>query len=225
MKKWNILNTYSAEDILYSLLKNRNITEEKEIKEFLTPLSLKEYRVNLPTDFFTALQAASDLILKYVANKHQIIIYGDYDCDGVCATAILYKTITDVLNHTNCKYFIPSRFEHGYGISKKSLDELNVNNDQETPCLIITVDTGITAIEEVDYARKLGFEIIITDHHQKGTELPNANVLLWSDSVVGSGVSWLLSTHLGLDENSYIDLCALATITDLQPLIGINRAM
>ncbi len=226
MKKWNILNTYPENgDILSTLLKNRNITDTAAIEEFLHPLTLQEYKTQLPEKFKQGLVSASELILTYIKNNHPIIIYGDYDCDGVCATAILYKTLTDRLHHSNCTYFIPNRFEHGYGVSTKALDELHVTKAKDVPCLLITVDTGITAVEEVEYAKQLGFDVIVTDHHQKAQTLPKANVVLWTDTVVGSGVSWLLSTFLGLDDYLYIDLCALATVTDLQPLIGINRAI
>ncbi len=226
MKKWNILNTYpTSGDILSALLKNRNITDPAAIEEFLHPLSLQEYKDKMPEEFKQNLFKASGLIHTYVKNNHPIVIYGDYDCDGVCATAILFKALTDVLKCTNCSYFIPNRFAHGYGVSTKSLDEIHASRNQDTPCLLITVDTGITAVEEVEYAKSLGFEVIVTDHHQKAQTVPEADVVLWSDAVVGGGVAWLLSTFLGLEDVACIDLCALATVTDLQPLVGINRAI
>ena len=226
MKKWNILNTYpKSGDILSTLLKNRNITDPEAIEEFLHPLALQEYKDKMPEEFKQSIAKASELIHSYIKNNHTIVIYGDYDCDGVCATAILFKVFTDVLKYANCSYFIPSRFAHGYGVSTISLDEIHNGRKQGDPCLIITVDTGITAVEEVEYAKSLGFEVIVTDHHQKAQTVPQANVVLWTDEVVGAGVAWLLSTFLGLEDTACIDLCALATVTDLQPLVGINRAI
>lgn len=226
MKTWNVLNTCPADgDILKVLLANRNITDPTEIGEFLHPYSLSEYRQQLPDELRGALKDASDLIRGYIDKQLPIIIYGDYDCDGVCATAIMYKAITETLNYSNCTYFIPSRFDHGYGVSKKALDELNALRLNDSPCLIITVDTGITAIEEIDYARSLNFDVIVTDHHQKTQSNIPANVVVWTDAVVGSGVAWLLGIFLGQNDHECIDLCALATVTDLQPLLGINRAI
>ena len=106
-------------------------------------------------------------IAKAIENNEKIFIYGDYDVDGITSVSVLYLYLKNFLD--NISYFIPDRFSEGYGLNKEALD--NLLNDGCS--LIITVDTGISAIEEIDYANSLGIDVIITDHHECKAELPD----------------------------------------------------
>jgi single-stranded-DNA-specific exonuclease len=226
-KKWNILSTFSSDlSLSHQLLSNRGISDTDK---FLNPPRSLDLVKNFSNEFKKSLLDAKKLILDEIARGTTIIIYGDYDADGVCATAILYKTITRELGHSRCFYFIPNRFEHGYGLSEKALKDIYKTlfslDPQPRHVLFITVDTGITAISETKNLKALGYKLIITDHHQKPAELPAADLIVWNDKIVGSTISWLLSKVLGSKDVQNTALAALATITDLQPLLDFNRSL
>lgn len=257
MKKWvvrevynpgaNVLNDFNS--ILDLLLQNRGIDENLR-QEFLNPLHISEYLKKLRSDFKESLKQARDEITNAINQSRPIIIHGDYDADGICATAILYKTLTETLGYKKVAYFIPNRFDQGYGLSADSVKEmgdlvngrfgliddidnkagkrvvLHKNKSNEPTALIITVDCGITAEEAVlQQARDLGFKIIITDHHQKQESLPQSDVLLWNDQMVGASAALMLALVLGLRDEQLLCLAGIATVTDLIPLKGFNRAL
>ena len=176
-----------------------------------------------PQDFKESLTKAKQLILDQIKLGDPIVIYGDYDADGVCSTAILYNTIKTEL-HYDCEYFIPNRFAHGYGLSVGAIDEILTKHTGK-PILFITVDTGITAVAEAEYIKAHGHKLIITDHHQQLTTLPQADVIVWHDRIVAAAISWLLAKSLGSKNSQSIGLAATATVTDLQPLLGFNRTL
>ena len=230
MKKWNILSDRnSKKPILELLLENRGIIEKGEQEKFLQSISLNNEFSSFSQEFKENLIAAKKTIADHITNNLPIIVFGDYDADGVCATAILYNTLTKELNHTNTHFFIPDRFEHGYGISIDAInqirDQFSANKDTLENILIITVDTGITAVEEIAYIKSLGGKIVLTDHHQKPEVLPNADTILWNDQIVGSVISWLLAKALGSKSNDSLALAGIATVTDVQKLVGINRTI
>lgn len=235
-KRWKILGEYSdgLSLLVPYLLKMRGIDNDSAIDEFLNPFDIKHYYSKFSDDFKNSLKEAKELINDCVSKNIPIVIYGDYDSDGVNATAIIYSTIKDELNYKNIRYFIPNRFTHGYGLSKDAINDIlnkfkeegiyNIN-DFNNKILFITVDTGITATEEVKYLRDLGHLVVLTDHHQKPEKVPQPNVLVWNDELVGSMVSWFLSKALGSKNNTSLGLGAIATITDLFPVIGVNRSI
>jgi len=228
MKKWNILSQTgqcSHENIQKLLLKNRGFVKKAEIEEFLNPLSIETYVKKLPLEFRQSLKKAKDIILKAISDKKPIIIYGDYDSDGINATAILYSTIKDELKYKNVSYFIPNRFDHGYGLTIRALDVVVSTQKKENLPLVVTVDTGITAFEEVSYLKSLGYSVILTDHHQGPKAPPPAECIVWCDEISGAGISYLLSRVLGSKNKESIALAALATVTDLYPVVGINRSI
>jgi len=231
MKKWKILSEYdSSGDVLFQLLEARGITDNQTVEEFLNPPSLSYYAEKLDESLKKQLMCARKLIFEAIKSEIPIVVHGDYDADGICATAVLFNTLKKELKYDKTHYFIPSRFEHGYGLSNGSLDELlqeliTEHATIESGALLITVDSGITAVDEVAYAKKLGFQVIITDHHQKPTTLPDADCLVWSDNMVGSGISWFLSRVIGSKDSQSVALAAIATVTDLQPLLGLNRSL
>ncbi|MEK7595066.1 MAG: DHH family phosphoesterase [Patescibacteria group bacterium] len=218
-KKWNIKGTYSG-DLTYDLLKIRNLD-----KSFLKPVNTSE----IVNQIKWQIEDARDIIVKHIKKASPIVIYGDYDVDGVCATAILYKTVQKDLGYEKILTFIPDRFDDGYGLSEDSIEKV-VKMVKEAypldpPGLLITVDCGITAVSACEHAKKIGFDILITDHHKKGEVLPKPNVLLWSDKLTGAGISYCLSLSLAGGRKEYLALAALATVADLQPLVNFNRSI
>ncbi len=153
--------------------------------------------------------------------------------DGICAAAILWEKIYYDLGYKNCLPYIPNRFSEGYGLSTESIDNIkeSIRENKNLP-LLITVDCGIVSVKEIDYAKSLGFKVVICDHHQKGKKAPKADATLWTDRLCGAGISWVLSSRLVLGDvlpDGYVtdslDLITLATVADVQPLTGYNRAL
>ena len=222
MYQWNIKSKYKNDKPLVDqILLNRDI---KDIDTFLNPPSISTYFSNFSGDFKKSLLLSKKIILKCISKNIPIVIYGDYDSDGVNATAIIYSTIKDELKYDNISYFIPNRFTHGYGLSKNAIDEILLDY-KDKKVLFITVDTGITGLEEAEYIKSLGHYLIITDHHQKSDVIPKCDALVWNEDVVGSMVSWLLSKALGSKNKYSLGLVAIATVTDLFPLLEINRSI
>ncbi|MBQ6436745.1 single-stranded-DNA-specific exonuclease RecJ [bacterium] len=160
-------------------------------------------------------------------NHQKVLIFGDYDVDGNCATAIMWQGLQAFgLESTP---FIPDRLRHGYGMSVTALQEIFAQNK---PDLIITVDNGITAFEAIAYCQQNGVEVIVTDHHQaEKNHLPPVVACVHTALLSGAGVAWFLIKSLLQKFNpaaaqtatSLLDLVALATIVDQVPLTGINR--
>lgn len=214
-KIWKIKGEFSG-DVIADLFAVRGLTQSESA--FLNPL--------LPESIFDCLEwklnEAVELIRSHIAKGSAIFIHGDYDVDGICATAILYKTIYYDLNYKNCFYFIPDRFEDGYGLSVGSIDKLKSDAKSK---LLITVDCGITAVKECEYVMKKGFDVIISDHHQPSQIVPNPTVLLWTDQLTGAGISLAMSSKLVGVKDEYLAFAALATVADIQPVLGLNRSI
>ena len=225
--RWEIAEKYDEKkDIIDSLLKSRGI---KDKDSFLNPPPILTLTKSLPKDFQNNAKKAKQIIVDATKKGIPIVIHGDYDADGVCATAILHRVIRNELSYENCFSFIPNRFEHGYGLSISSLDACKAKLVEKLgkfeKGLLITVDSGITSVDEIEYAKKLGFDVIVTDHHQKPDKLPPADCVVWSDSFVGAGIAWILGKLLGSKDKRLIGLAALATVTDLQELLNFNRSI
>lgn len=212
--KWEILG--SGKDVVKTLLKNRGIIDSKEFfnpkdpsKITLKDLGIKEESIKKT---IKRVKQAKD-------KKEQVIIYGDYDADGICATAILWESLHEfglnVLPH------IPDRFNEGYGINAKSVQDLKSKIPNLT--LIITVDNGIVGYEGIKKAKELGIDVIVLDHHTKGVKKLATYYILHTTTVCGSGLAYFFSKELGI--NKGLDLAAIGTIADQMPLIGINRSL
>ncbi|MCA9308454.1 single-stranded-DNA-specific exonuclease RecJ [candidate division WWE3 bacterium] len=223
---WELLHDtlVSPSNFIEQLLLNRGFSDHHSQQEFLNPLPIGDYITRFDASFKTSLKDARELTKKYINENRPILIFGDYDADGVCASSILYLAIKKHLAYENVSVFIPDRFEHGYGLSFKALDDALHSYTLDFP-LIITVDSGITAVSEVAHLKSKNIDVIITDHHQPPKELPNANVIVWNDQVVGSTLSWLLALSLGVKAPELLGLVGLATVTDVYPLTGINRML
>jgi len=220
-KKWVVAEKFS-EDIVSQLLYNRGLKDKNAVASFFNPPSpeviVSQYSKYLTKISTSQLEKAASLVKEAVDTNRSIIVYGDFDADGLCGAAILYQTLKDL--GANVTPFIPDRFEHGYGLSIKALKKIQ---QLVTAPLLITTDCGISAVDEVKYAKSLGFDVIITDHHSKGQSLPEADATVWTDELAGVGVSWLLASQLS--NTPFLDLVALATIADVQPITGVNRAL
>src|SRR5919204_772749 len=152
----------------------------------------------------------------------RICVHGDYDVDGICATVVTV-TVLRALG-ADVDWHLPSRFDEGYGVSGDTLERLAGEGCR----LVLTVDCGITAVEEVRRARELGLDVIVTDHHRPGDELPDCPVVRTKE-LCGTGVAFKLGQALlGADSDvlrRHLDLVALATIADVVPLVGENRSL
>lgn len=231
--KWQIQQQLDSdtdvETIIDTLLKNRGLISEAEKQVFFhpqSPLALQAEQVGLNQ---TQLTKAIERIFSAIKNNHSIVIYGDYDADGICATALLWQTLH--LMKANVMPFIPDREKHGYGIS---LDGINQILDQYRPDLVITVDNGIVAHQPAKYLKKQKVDLIITDHHQQDNHWPVAEALVHSTQICGSGVSWFVARELLREFDSktvepraqaLLDLVAIGTIADLMPMMGVNRSL
>ncbi len=198
------------------LLTARNLTSVADQAEFLSPPSPDLSLIDkLPDLDLGQLKQAAKLVEKAISARQPILVYGDYDCDGVCATALLWETLYEL--GADAKPFIPRRDDHGYGLSLAGLTEALAQFDRDP--LVITVDNGITAKSVIESFPQLQF--IVTDHHQKSPELPPA-VIVHSQQVCGAGIAWILASFLRQKPVSP-ELVALATVCDLLPLRGPSR--
>jgi single-stranded-DNA-specific exonuclease len=175
------------------------------------------------------MEGACEAIRQAIAEGKRICVHGDYDADGICATAlavlVLRELGADVSSH------LPSRFDEGYGLARDTLTRLA----EEGFGLVLTVDCGVTAVEEVAHARALGLEVVITDHHRAGPELPDCPVVgpyrggYPFTELCGTGVVWKLGQALlGTDSEAltrHLDLVAVATVADVVPLLDENRGL
>ena len=221
MYKWEILGEYNQKkDVSTSILEGRGV---KDVGLFLRTPTLNESFESLSSDFKKSLSKARDFIFSEMKKNNPILIFGDYDSDGINATAILYNFFKYEKKYDKVSYFIPNRFEHSYGLSKSAIDDALKNYQSDEKVLFITVDVGITAHEEISYIKKLGHSVILTDHHQKPDKVPAPDLLVWNDEVCGAVIAWFLSKALGSKSKDGIVNAAVATITDLIPLTGFNR--
>lgn len=232
-KKWQLLPKHS-DDLFQQLLYNRNLKTKEEQEEFLKPPQptfdniFPKSKIH-KREFSKALSR----IFQAIQNKEKIIIYGDYDTDGITGTTILWETIYYLGG--DCLPYIPDRAREGYGLNKAAIKKLA----GEKAKLIITVDCGITNAAEIALAKKLGLDVIITDHHYKGKNSVEAFAVIHDNTLVGASIAWLLSEGLlqkyqkekrlsarvpsKLKLNQNWELVAMGTIADLQPLLGKNR--
>lgn len=204
------------------LAANRGLDTEKNLQEFLNPTIDQILSIKL-----SDVEKAISRLEKAFIDKEKIIVYSDYDADGICATAIMWETLNDL--GFNVMPYVPHRITEGYGMSKSGVEKLAKDGVN----LIITVDNGVTAVEQVEYAKKLNVDVIITDHHVLPKLLPKPYAMVHSTSLCGAGVAWLFCWHLISKINPQykdkliekLELAALATIADLVPLTGANRSI
>ncbi len=238
-KEWVLKSdTDNQKSLIDRLLEIRGIKTEDAKKEFLHPLEITLMHPNAFTDMSKAVKR----IIKAIDEKENILIYGDFDADGVTSTSVLLKTFQYL--GAQVDFYIPNRESEGHGLNSKALVKLM---SQKQPKLIITVDNGISNVEEVRFINSFGRDIIITDHHEAPEELPEAYAIInpkamnsldeslsakqieYLTSLAGVGVAFKLAQGV-LEHYNKLDFCyeilpfvTVGTIADIVPLIGENR--
>lgn len=191
-----------------------------------------------PPSAFNSMAAVVEQVRATIEAGGRITVHGDFDVDGVCATTLMVSTLRGL--GAECDWFIPSRIDDGYGVSAENVRRLA----ERGTSLLLTVDCGITSVEEVRLAKELGMEVVVTDHHQQAAELPDCLILHPQvggypfEALCGTAVAWKLSCALReagpagptskvgpADPASDLDLVALATVADVVPLVGENRSL
>ena len=227
----NLIEKYKLNSILAKILVNKGITEKKDIELFVNPTRKDFYDPFLMPD----MEIAVDRILKAIEDKEKIIIYGDYDADGITSTTVLKNFLEE--RGLEIGTYIPNRLDEGYGLNKNAIKSIYDQGYR----LIITVDCGISGTEEIEYANSLGIETLITDHHEPTEVLPNALAVVDAkrkdnkypfNQLAGVGVVFKLiqaiSIKLNLEEKEflkYLDIVCIGTISDIVPLVDENRVI
>ena len=226
-----IAKEHNISELLSAILVNRNITDKKDIDVFLNPTRKDFHNPYLMPD----MEQAVDRILMAIDKKEKVIIYGDYDVDGITSITVIKKFLNE--RGLDVGYYIPNRLDEGYGLNKEAVEK--IANEGYT--LIITVDCGISGIEEIKYAYEKGMEVIVTDHHEPLEELPKCVAVIDCKrkdnkypfkNLAGCGVVFKLiqaiSQKLNLDEKEYLkylDIVCVGTISDIVPLVDENRVI
>lgn len=205
-------------------LARRGLTGLEQVADFFAA------RASYPAEEFSGISEVAARLLEAVASGTKITIYGDFDADGVCATTIMVELLRGLGG--DCDWFIPDRISEGYGLSTEALDALKARGTE----LVVTVDCGISSVSEIEYASSIGLEIIVTDHHQLGSRLPDCRFLHPEASgypfteLCGAAVAWKLAQAVRAEAGipvergeDDLDLVALATVTDVMPLVDENR--
>ncbi len=225
----NLSQSLEIPTVIARILVQRGFTTSESASAFFHP-----DRAALHDPFqLDGMNEAVERIAKALQNRERIFIYGDYDVDGITSVSLLYLFFRDLGG--DVRYYIPNRQNEGYGISIKGIECAKEEGAQ----LIITVDCGITSVEEVNRSNELGLDIIISDHHQPGPETPNALAVINPKltthdypfkELAGVGVAYKLAQgvcrHMELDPNyldRYLDLVAVGTAADIVPLVDENR--
>ena len=220
---------FDLPDLLATCLVNRGIVDEDELRVFLEPT-----RNDFHDPFeMPDMKKAVDRINKAIKNKEKVIIYGDYDVDGITSTMVLKKFLGE--HGLDTSYKIPNRLNEGYGLNKEAIDKIS----EEGYKLIITVDCGISGLEEIEYANNLGLEIIVTDHHEPQEDIPKCVAVIDCKrkdnkypfkSLAGCGVVLKLIQALSIENKykpedylKYLDIVCVGTISDIVPLVDENR--
>jgi single-stranded-DNA-specific exonuclease len=227
-----IVRKFDVPELLATVLVNRGIVNDEEIRVFLNPTRSDFHDPYLMPD----MEIAVERIIKAINNQEKVIIYGDYDVDGITSITVLKKFLKTC--GLEVDYYIPNRLSEGYGLNKAAIDYIK----EKEYTLIITVDCGISGIEEIEYANSLGIETIVTDHHEPMELLPPAvaivdlkrkdNDTYPFKSLAGCGVVFKLTQalgmRLGIDEKEYLkylDIVCVGTISDIVPLVDENRVI
>lgn len=226
-----ISERYNIPELVSTILVNRGITDEEQIKVFLTPSRNDFHDPYLLPDIEKAVKRIIDAIEK----NEKVIIYGDYDVDGITSITVLKQFLEQ--RGLKCDYYIPNRLQEGYGLNKQAIEGFATQGYT----LMITVDCGISGKTEIDFANELKIDTIVTDHHEPLEILPNAIAVLDPkrlDSkypfreLAGVGVVFKLIQALGIKLNldakeylKFLDIVCVGTISDIVPLIDENRVI
>jgi len=222
------MEEFLISSVMADLLIKRNLVDSQKVRDYLRPA----YESLSDPFLISGMEKAVLRIQAAIKDNERIVIYGDYDADGICSIVILKEALSLLVS--GIEYYIPNRFDEGYGLNSEAIQMLSEGGCQ----LLITVDCGIGSVEEVELARRLGIDVIITDHHQPGEILPEAVAVLnpklddYADNfdLAGVGVAFQLVRALAqgyeiINPREYLELAALATVADIVPLSGDNRIL
>lgn len=217
MKKWTLLIKDIPQDkkeIVQNLLQNRQIKDEKSFfTSSLDIITAKKLQIDEKQ-----IKKFNKRIETAIKEKELIIIYSDYDADGICGAAILYEWIASMGGKV--MPYVPDRESEGYGISKMGIDNFKLKMKiKDEKILIITIDNGITANEAIEYANSLGINVMVIDHHALPEKAPEAYAIIHTTKLCAGGLAWFVA---GKPETS-LDLAGIATIADMVPLNNENR--
>ena len=228
-----IVKVLNIDENLATLLVQRGITNYEEAKTFFRPSLSQLHDPFLMKD----MDKAVERVLSAIRNGEKVLVYGDYDVDGTTAVAVVYTYLKPFFKKKKIEFYIPDRYEEGYGISIKGIDYAADNGFK----LVIALDCGIKAVERIEYANSRGVDFIICDHHRAGDVIPNAVAVLDAkrpdchypyDELSGCGVGFKLVTALsmkglGTIEAVYelLDLLAVSIAADIVPITGENRVL
>ena len=217
------LESYSISKNIAKILNARNITDMTSVKKYFSDEYEEGYNPFLMHD----MQKAVDRINEAIENEEKILVYGDYDADGITSTVLLVETLISM--GANVSSYIPNRFEEGYGPNKEAFTKIIDSGIT----LIITVDNGIAGVEEVDLANELGCDVIVTDHHKIQDTIPNAYAIIHPEhpegnypfkKLAGVGVAFKLAhALLEIFPDFLLDLVAIGTIADMVSITDENR--
>ncbi len=230
-----IINNFpELHPVVVQLLHKRGLNTQEEIDEFLNP----DYSEDIHDPYlFSDMEKATDRIYQSIKKKELITIFGDYDADGVSSAIILREVLLSL--GAQVEVYLPHREKDGYGLSKKAVEEFKKNNTK----VIITVDCGISSLQEIKEAQENKIDVIITDHHSIPEELPIAHSIIHPKvdkqypfkGLAGGGVAFKLAQGLLHSKNNkkvkkeqekwLLDMVAIATVADMMPLLGENRTL
>ena len=217
------LESYSISKNIAKILNARNITDMTSVKKYFSD----EYEEGYDPFLMHDMQKAVDRINEAIENEERILVYGDYDADGITSTVLLVETLISM--GANVSSYIPNRFEEGYGPNKEAFTKIIDSGIT----LIITVDNGIAGVEEIDLANELGCDVIVTDHHKIQDTIPNAYAIIHPEhpegnypfkKLAGVGVAFKLAhALLEIFPDFLLDLVAIGTIADMVSITDENR--
>jgi single-stranded-DNA-specific exonuclease len=222
------LNTFSP--VFRQILYNRGITTNQQAVDFLKADHFDSHGSEM-----LGIRKGVERIKQAISNGEQVAVYGDYDADGVTSTALMIQTLQEL--NANARAYIPDRFSEGYGLNINALNMLK----SQGVSLVVTVDCGIRAVDQAQHAKEIGIDLIVTDHHTPGQELPDVPVLINPKQpgdpypekfLAGVGVAYKLAEALieemspeDLHPEELLDLVAIGTVADMVPLVGENRIL
>ncbi len=236
-EKWEVINNLrlktkdlkTMQQIIDIILENRGIKTKKEKDAFLKPSHPKDISLADIGIQKKELDSLIDRLKKAYRNKEKIVIYGDYDADGICSTAIMWEALYN--RGFDITPYIPERFSEGYGINSNSIKKLKKENKELK--LVITVDNGIVAFDSIKTIQKLGIDVVVLDHHQREKKLPEACAVIHTDKICGVGISWFVAgeirrifkiRNLKFKISDGLELAAIGTVADQVPLTNTNRS-
>lgn len=219
-------------ETIIKLLNKRGISEQEDITEFLSPSPRRTYDPFLLKN----MEEGVSLILEEAVKGSRICIYGDYDADGITSTTLMLSVLSHITDPGQVDYYIPSRFEEGYGLNKEAIQHIHRQGFD----MIITVDCGSVSYDEVEYAKELGLKVLVTDHHNVTDTIADCLVINPKQpgcpypfkSLAGCGVAFKVAQAIQKRAdlpksviNEVLDLVAIGTVGDIMPLVDENRTI